>query len=149
MAWSFNIMVLCRAIELKLSEPTLAQDPLVSRSIYIKCSNSARFFSSRSRVKSKNDSISSFSRASNFSCSPSRAPGGRFSPAWAEISAGGPRPNPTCWGVPGAPGRVVMVLSSRGPAESARRALRRPHRLGSRGNQCQGCRAAAAGQPCH
>ena len=70
MAWSFNIMIFCWAIELKLSEPTLAQNRLVSRPIYIKCSNSARFFSSRPRVESKNESISSGSRASSFSCSP-------------------------------------------------------------------------------
>lgn len=52
-------MIFCGAIELKSSEPTLAQDRLVSRSSYKKCSNSVCFFSSRSRVESKNESISS------------------------------------------------------------------------------------------
>ena len=64
-------MIFCRAIELKSSEPILAQDRLVSRSSYIKCSNSAHFFSSRSRVEPKNESILSGLRASSFTCSPS------------------------------------------------------------------------------
>src|SRR4051812_42976445 len=70
-------MIFCRAIELKSSKPTLAQDRLISRSSYTKCSNSACFFLSRSRVESKNESMSSCSRASSFSCSPRR---GRY--AW-------------------------------------------------------------------
>ena len=71
MTWSFNIIILCRAIELKSSELVLTQNQLISQPSYRKCSYSAHFFLSRSRVEPKYESISSSSRASSFSCSPS------------------------------------------------------------------------------
>ena len=63
------------------------------------------------------------------------SPETHFSPALADFGSGGSRPNPARWG------ETDFGANGNGPAESATRRLRRPHRLGSRRNQCQGCRA--------
>jgi hypothetical protein len=54
----------------KSSELGLAQDQLVFQSSYIRCSYSAHFLLSRSPVELQNALISSRSRVSSFSCSP-------------------------------------------------------------------------------
>jgi hypothetical protein len=54
----------------KLSELGLAQDQLVFHSSYIRRSYSVHFLLSRSRVELQNELISSCSRVSSFSCSP-------------------------------------------------------------------------------
>ena len=82
---------------------------------------------------------------------PVTPPGARFSPAWAEISAGGPRPNPARWGALGGAG--ANCFGAKQPR--ARRVsdstlfslLCRPHRLVSRGESMPKLPRCRAGQP--